>query len=80
MDYCPYALSAIPGAKSVVLKNDWKIEVVFLNSATGEVLADCSGDAAILVSDLLENLPSEALAALLSEVAPRMAALSKGLS
>jgi hypothetical protein len=79
MDLNPYTLSSIPGPKPIVLKNDYKIEIGFRDSITGEMLVDCTGNSAVLVSDLLENLPSEALAALLFEVANRMVALAKGV-
>lgn len=79
-DLNPHSVTPIPGAIAITVKSDYLISTCFRDPTTGEVREDCTGENAVLVSTLLETLPSEALAKFVEETCVRMLTLAKGLS
>lgn len=80
MDLRPYSIEPVPGPKTVEIKTDYLISVCFCDPETGVPILDRTGENAVLISTLLETLPSEALAKFVHETAPRMVALHGGLA
>lgn len=80
MDQTPHKITPVPGPKTIEIKTDYRIEIAFRDPDTGAVLADFTGQHAVLVSELLESLPSEALERFVRETAARMVALHGGLA
>lgn len=80
MDLNPYKITPIPGGKTITIKSDYLIEIGFCDPNTGAVIDDATGAGAVLMSDLLENLPSDKLAAFVDQAAVPMVAIFKGLA
>ena len=80
MDLRPYSIEPVPGPKTITIKQDYRISLCFRDPATGAVILDCTGENSVLMSDLLENLPSGKLAVFAGDNAPRMVALHAGLA
>jgi hypothetical protein len=74
-----YAVTPVPGAVSVGFAQDFRIDVAFIDSRTGETIADFTGDRSVLMSTLLAAMPPEALRQFVEEVAVRMTALAEGV-
>lgn len=72
--------TAIPDAPPIPLPNDYLIDVRLLDSATGAVILDCSGAAAVKMSDLLLSLSEDQMTAFVSQTAVEMLLLSRGLA
>lgn len=80
MDVNPFKITPIPGPKTVTLKTDYLIDACFLDPETGSVIEDSTGENSVLMSTLLETLPSEALAVFVDRNAVEMVRLLKGLA
>jgi len=80
VDLNPYKITPIPGDKTITIKSDYLIEIGFCDPETGEVRVDCTGDNAVLMSDLLQELPSPKLAAFVDRNAAPMVMLFKGVA
>ena len=80
MDLNPLKITPIPGDKTITIKSDYLIEVCFCDPETGDAIVDCTGANAVLISDLLETLPSGKLAAFVDQAAAAMVALFKGVA
>lgn len=74
-----YKITPIPGDKTITIKSDYRIEILFLDSVTGAVVLDCAGENAVLISELLELLQSEKLAAFVDGAAVSMVMIFKGV-
>lgn len=79
-DLNPHSITPLPGPKTITVKSDYRISTRFVDATTGAVILDCTGDNAVTISELLETLPSEALARFVGETAVRMLMLAKGLA
>jgi hypothetical protein len=72
-------ITPVPGAVSIPFAEDFLVSVKFIDSETGAVVGDYSGDKAVLVSTLLASMPAEVLAQLVNETAVRMVAIARGV-
>ncbi len=80
MDLNPLQIVPVEGPVPVSFAEDFRVDVAFRDSQTGEVFLDRTGENAVLVSELLQSLPAEALAQFVAETAPRMVAIAGGLA
>lgn len=78
-DLNPHSITPIPGPKTITVKSDYLIDTCFCDPETGEAVLDCTGDNAVTISELLETLPSEALAKFVESTAVQMLMLAKGV-
>ena len=74
-----FKMSRAPGPVSIPFAADRRVEVRFVDSTTGDVIEDCTGDNAILMSDLLANLPDDKLDELSEAIAIEAIKIIKGL-
>lgn len=74
-----YKITPIPGAVSIPFTEDFKLEVAFLDSSTGQTIVDHTGSNAILMSTLLASMPPDVLEQFVIEVGARMAAIAGGI-
>jgi hypothetical protein len=73
-----YTVEPIAGPVSVTFVEDFRVSLAFRDSATGEIVADYTGENSVLVSELLSTMPAAALAQLVYELGPRMVEIAKG--
>jgi len=78
VDVNPYRIERVDGPKTITIKNDYRIIARFVDPITGETIEDRTGERSVLVSTLLETLPSEALSRFVDETAIRMALIASG--
>jgi hypothetical protein len=74
-----YKVEQIPGEVAVTFPEDHRIDLAFLDSTTGQILVDRSGDKSVLMSTLLAAMPPDVLTQFVTEVAPRMVSILEGL-
>jgi hypothetical protein len=80
MDLNPYRVTPQAGPVSVAFAEDFRVEIAYVDSRTGEIVADYTGEHSMLVSELLSSMPAEVLAEMVYELAPRMVMIAKGVA
>jgi hypothetical protein len=80
MDLNPYNVTPIAGPVEVTFAEDFRISLAYVDSTTGQTVADYTGENSVLVSELLSSMPAEALAQMVRELAPRMVEIAKGVT
>lgn len=65
---------------SVNFPSDFKVDLAFVDSNTGEVLHDFTGDKALLVSAMIAETPAEVIQEFLRGFVVDLARLTKGIS
>lgn len=79
MNINPYQITPVPDPVQVAFASDFKIEMAFVDPATGETVVDATGENAVLVSELMSSLPAPVLTQMVYELGPRMVAYAKGV-